>query len=103
MFSSRSANIKLNTLLIIGFVLSSATVLVAEADIKRTSSGKPDLSGTYNAATLTPLERPEKFGDNLYLTPEEADEIEKNEQTRIAERSAVSDPDREAPPDGGDG
>ena len=28
----------------------------------------PDLSGNYNVATLTPLQRPEIFGDNLYLS-----------------------------------
>lgn len=103
MFSSHRDNGKLNAVLVTSFVLSLTTALVAEADIKRTTAGKPDLSGTYNAATLTPLERPEKFGDNLYLTPEEAEEIEKTEQALIAERSQVSDPTREAPPDGGDG
>ena len=35
-------------------VLTSGTVW-ANADIKRTASGHPDLSGTYNVATLTPL------------------------------------------------
>ncbi|MCZ6852679.1 MAG: hypothetical protein O7G86_02065 [Gammaproteobacteria bacterium] len=102
MFSPRPA-LKLNALLGTVFVLFLTTALVAEGGIKRTASGKPDLSGTYNAATLTPLERPEKFGDNLYLTQEEADEIVEREQGVIAELSQVSDPDREAPPDGGDG
>ncbi|MEM1246444.1 MAG: hypothetical protein AAGA81_04670 [Acidobacteriota bacterium] len=66
-------------------------------------SGKPDFSGTYDAATLTPLVRPAQFGDNLYLTPEEADKIAAEEALLIEIRNAASDPDREAPPDGGDG
>ncbi len=103
MRSSRPDNRKLNTLLITGFVLALAAALVAEAGIKRTASGKPDFSGTYDVATLTPLERPEEFGDNLYLTRDEADEIVKRQQDRVSERSQVSDPNREAPPDGGDG
>ena len=36
--------------------------------VQRTASGRPDLSGTYNAATLTPLERPAQLGDKAYLT-----------------------------------
>ena len=47
-------------------VLTSLLVLwsgIADADgIKRTSSGKPDLTGTYDAGTLTPMNRPEAFG-----------------------------------------
>ena len=103
MRSVRPDNRKFNTLLITGFVVALAAALVAEAGIKRTASGKPDFSGTYDVATLTPLERPEDFGDNLYLTKDEADEIVKRQQDRVSERSQVSDPNREAPPDGGDG
>ena len=45
------------------------------ADIPRTPEGRPDFSGTYDIATLTPLERPEQFGDKLHLTLEEAQRI----------------------------
>ena len=55
----------------------------AAADIPRTASGKPDLSGTYDSATLTPLTRPKEYGDNLYLTPEEAQRLSQEEQQRI--------------------
>ena len=80
------------------------TVAMMGADkTPRTASGKPDLSGTYDAATLTPLTRPTEYGDNLYLTKEEAEKIAAAEATRNAERSQASDPNREAPPEGGDG
>ena len=76
---------------------------VAMGEIKRTSSGRPDLSGTYDVATLTPMQRPTAFGDNLYLTQEEADKIAAREVARTQASSQDSDPEREAPPDGGDG
>ena len=67
----------------------------------RTPDGKPDLTGTYDASTLTPLSRPPQFGDNLYLTPEEAEKIEKTARELRALTSQNSNPDREAPDVGG--
>jgi hypothetical protein len=75
-------------------------------DTKRTANGKPDLSGVYDAGTVTPVDRPSQFGDNLYLTPEDAKKLE--EQTAAfwaqaeASKSEASG-DREAPKKGGDG
>ena len=103
MLSSRSHRRVLLTLVIGGAALSLPAALAAEDAIPRTASGKPDLSGTYDAATLTPLTRPTEFGDNLYLTREEAEKIAAEEALRNAERGQASDPNREAPPEGGDG
>jgi hypothetical protein len=75
----------------------------AAGDIPRTADGKPDLTGNYNVATLTPLQRPAIYGENRYLTKEEALKIESDAAARGAERSQDSDPNREAPPQGGDG
>ncbi len=90
-----------------GIALFTACVLVAglagASEGPRLPSGKPDLSGTFDAATLTPLLRPAQYGDNLYLTPEEAEKLAAEEAATIAERQAASDGDREAPPAGGDG
>lgn len=63
----------------------------------------PDLSGTYDTATITPLQRPEIYGDKLTLSAQEAQAIAAEAAARIAENSADSDPNREAPPEGGDG
>ena len=60
-------------------VLTIAAATLESAEIPRTASGRPDLTGTYDVATLTPLERPEKFGDKLILTGEEAEAIAKEE------------------------
>ena len=57
----------------------------------------PDLSGIYNVATLTPLERPEAFGNNLYLSEEEARRITEQAAAFDARASANSDPERNAP------
>jgi hypothetical protein len=43
------------------------------------------------------------FGDNLYLTREAAEKIADDKASAVEAGSQVSDPDREAPPDGGDG
>jgi hypothetical protein len=63
----------------------------------------PDFSGTYDIATLTPLQRPEMYGENLLLSPEEAKKIAEENAATKDELSQASDPNREAPPTGGDG
>ena len=70
---------------------------------RRRPNGRPDLTGTYDIATLTPVERPADYGDKLTLSDEEAAAIGEQEMRRMAARSQPSDPDREAPPEGGDG
>ena len=82
--------------------LASAPVAVAQnGDIPRTPSGRPDLSGTYDVSTLTPMERPEELGEKMALSAEEAAEIAENQRQRRARRNAPSDPNRGAPPQGG--
>ena len=64
---------------------------------------RPDLSGTYDTSTLTPLQRPAKFGNKLLLTEAEAQAIAQEEAETITAGNAATDPNREAPPQGGDG
>src|SRR5688572_13842118 len=73
------------------------------AEIPRTPEGKPDLSGIYDIATLTPLVRPARFGDRLMLNDEEARAIAKEAAAFAADKNKASSPDRAAPPQGGDG
>ena len=89
---------------------SVALAQQADGDIPRTPSGRPDLSGTYDTATLTPLQRPTEYGDNLFLSEEEAAEIAARAERIVAEsfdipaeRNETTDVPREAPPVGGDG
>ena len=69
--------------------------------VPRTPDGHPDLQGNWTNATTTPLQRPE--GRDRVLTPEEVARIEGRRQNVIERTSRPSDPDREAPPVGGDG
>ena len=55
----------------LGLVVVAGAIAEAQ-EVPRTPGGRPDLSGTYDTATLTPLERPVEFGDRLALTEEEA-------------------------------
>ena len=73
------------------------------SDVPRTPSGRPDFSGTYDVSTLTPMQRPTALGEKMSLTDEEAAEVAAIEARRMAERNAPSDPNRGAPPQGGDG
>ncbi len=84
-------------------VLVVASLGLAADEVPRTSSGKPDLSGNYDIASLTPYQRDSKFGERLYMTVEEAEQIVSAEVTAAGAASSDSDPNREAPPGGGDG
>jgi len=101
---------------VLGVMLIALTALVpvalaqqGGADIPRTSDGRPDLSGTYDIATLTPLERPAALGDQQVLTEEEAATLGAgaNSLERLFnipdERNEERGAPREAPPVGGDG
>ena len=105
-------------------VASSGAWAQSGADIPRTASGRPDLSGSYDTATVTPLQRPRAFGDRLTLTVEEAAIVasdpdglastfnlapagsdERQAAREEAQRAGfeTGDGNREAPPAGGDG
>ena len=84
--------------------LAPAPVAAAQnGDIQRTPSGHPDLSGTYDVSTLTPMQRRSQFGDKQVLTEEEAAEIAQTALERDIKSNEASDPNRGAPPQGGDG
>ena len=72
----------------------------ATADVwraPRTEHGHPDLQGVWTNATITPLERPDRFGDRLVITEEEARELEGAEAAYNAEADAPSDLSKPAP------
>ena len=84
-------------------LLTIAPASAAEDDIPRLANGKPDLSGNYDIASLTPFERNKSHGDQQFMTVEEAEKIEKMAAAGMAAANKASDPNREAPPAGGDG
>jgi hypothetical protein len=69
--------------------------------LPRTADGHPDLTGVYDLATLTPVERPN--GVPAVLTDEEAAKLEGQAAARRELLSRPSKTDRDAPPVGGDG
>ena len=81
--------------------LAAAPALSDGGDIPRTASGHPDLSGVYNVATLTPLQRPDQFEGKATLTDSEAEAIAERWRRYMEKDSAPSDPNRTAPPAGG--
>jgi len=92
-----------NFLSVSGALLISAAGLALAADARRTPDGHPDLSGTYDIATLTPLVRPANVSGRKDLTDEEAKAIAKAAADRLAKQNQASDPNRKPPPAGGDG
>ena len=69
--------------------------------LPRTADGRPDLQGNWTNATITPLER---LGANLplNLTEEAAREEERKIRAALEFREQDSDPNRAAPPVGGE-
>src|SRR5690349_12032024 len=67
----------------------------------RTADGHVDLQGTYDVATMTPLERPQGI-TSLSISDKEAAGLEAYEAQRNAKDSAPSSGDRPAPEVGGD-
>jgi hypothetical protein len=79
-----------------GFVVSavSMALLVAQISLRadRNSRPRPDLQGTWNGGTMTPLQRPPEFTDKAAFTPEEAAEYERSVPERLRSRlPTVSD------------
>jgi hypothetical protein len=92
-----------SALVVVALLLSSAipnAAQTAKAAYRppRMPDGHPDLSGTYDLATLTPLERP--AGAKAVYTAEEAAKLEAQFAEQKREGDAQLPPDRPAPPKG---
>jgi hypothetical protein len=67
-------------------VLSIAALLAAGRAVIAQHSAVPDLQGTWNGSTLTPLQRPQQFKDRAAFTPEEAAEWLRGTEDRVRSR-----------------
>jgi hypothetical protein len=92
-----------------GLALISLTAVPATAQTAKTSAkssiprmpdGHPDLQGTYDLATMTPMER--LPGDPPVLTKEQAEKLQKAEADRRSVNATKLDPNRGTLPVGGD-
>jgi hypothetical protein len=90
------ALISLTALTMSGQAPKSAT----KSALPRMPDGHPDLQGTYDLTTMTPIER--LPGDPPFLTKEKAEAREKAEAERRDKDNQPSRVDRPAPPVGGD-
>ena len=62
--------------MVVAVVWLGAVPAVAQTDVPRTAYGKPDLQGVWDFRSITPMTRPERLGDQEFLTEEEAAELE---------------------------
>ena len=69
--------------------------------LPRTPDGHPDLQGNWTNGTITPIERP--AGQERALTKDQVVRLEKIRADTIEKLQKDSDPNRPAPPKGGDG
>jgi hypothetical protein len=69
--------------------------------VPRTRDGHPDLQGTWSNGTITPIERPDGVG--LAMSKDQVARLEKDVADRAKRLDEPSDPNRSAPPKGGDG
>jgi len=97
---------KIAHLALAGLMVAGTPVFAEDGDMKRRHDGKPDLTGTYDAGTITPVDRPPQFGDKLYLTTDEAAALEAEAAKlweTVESESKGGGADRAAPKAGGDG
>ena len=62
-----------------------AIVPVSSQEAQQTSWGTPDLQGVWDFRSITPLERPEDLADQVFLSEEEAANLEQAAVNRIEE------------------
>ena len=63
----------------------SASLLAAEDyTVPRTEWGQPDLQGVWNFSSNTPMQRPARFGERQFLTPEEVRAVAEERAARDA-------------------
>jgi len=58
--------------MLVAFVVLVAVPALAQDSAPRTAWGEPDLQGVWDFRTITPMQRPERYGDKEFLTAEEA-------------------------------
>ncbi len=80
------------------FASAIAAMLVAvspldaqQSRIPRTPDGKPDLQGTWDSFTATPLQRPKEFADREFMTEQEAKDFAARSVDRFVENLPAVD------------
>jgi hypothetical protein len=95
MISVRTAVLAALSALAISSAAQAETAAPAKAaawKVSRTVDGQPDLQGNWTNATITPFERPEKYGNNRAMSVEEANGLEKTEKAGNDAGNKPTDP-----------
>lgn len=77
-------------LAVIAAIAGASGALARQADdydVPRTEWGQPDLQGVWNFSSNTPMQRPERFGNQEFLTLEQVEQ----ERARIERMQAAAD------------
>ena len=84
---------KIRLLLLISTLIAPISLSFAQtADdyvVPRTEWGQPDLQGVWNFNSSTPMQRPERFGTQEFLTAEEVDEDRLRQEERRVKADAA--------------
>ena len=72
----------------------NAARATAPAPVPKTPWGHPDLQGTWDYKTITPLERPAQYGERQYLTDEEVKALEDRAGKRMDEPPSDEQPNQ---------
>jgi len=72
------------TAIAVGCAISLSAIAAEDYTAPRTEWGQPDLQGVWNFSSNTPMERPARFGERQFLTPEEVRAIAEQRATRDA-------------------
>ena len=82
---------KIRLLLLVSTLIAAVSLIFAQtADdyvVPRTQWGQPDLQGVWNFNSSTPMQRPERFGTQEFLTQEEVEA----DRLRLAENRIAAD------------
>jgi hypothetical protein len=70
----------------LSMMLAAAVSVGGQTRAPRTAWGDPDLQGTWNNGTITPLERPREAGEKELLSREEEAEVNQQSDTRAERR-----------------
>lgn len=82
---------------VIGILLCSAVVVGQSSSVSKVTEspvvtpwGDPDLQGVWTHGTITPLERPDEYGDRELLTAEEVAALNHASDTRADQREGLT-------------
>lgn len=77
------------TAIAVGCAITASSFAAEDYTVPRTEWDQPDLQGVWNFSSNTPMERPARFGERQFLTPEEVRAIAEQRATRDASTDAA--------------